>query len=131
MAIRTELVLRLQNSPGALGRVCQTLGDGNVGIQAMSLDAVGTLRLVVDNPLSAAGILLGQKYVVKQRDVLFLSIPNAPGALFTVTRMIASTGVNVEYAYGSSLENKSENQGMAAVVIGVDDAQRGAMAAGV
>ncbi len=97
----------------------------------MSLDAVGTLRLVVDNPLSAAGILLGQKYVVKQRDVLFLSIPNAPGALFTVTRMIASTGVNVEYAYGSSLENKSENQGMAAVVIGVDDAQRGAMAAGV
>ncbi len=131
MAIRTELALRLQNSPGALGRVCHLLGDGKIGIQAMSLDAAGTLRLVVDNPLNAAGILQDQHYTVEQRDVLFLSIPNAPGALFTATRMIAGTGVNVEYAYGSSLDSQIENEGLAAVVIGVDDAQRAAMSAGI
>ena len=131
MAIRTELALRLQNSPGALGRVCQLLGDGKVGIQAMSLDVSGTLRLVVDNPLNAAGILQDQHYAVEQRDVLFLSLPNAPGALFTATRMISGTGVNVEYAYGSSLDGQSEHESMAAVVIGVDDAQRAAMSAGL
>ena len=99
-------------------------------MQAMSLDVTGTLRIVVDNPLHAAGILGDQHYAVAQRDVLFLSIPDAPGALHSATRMLASSGVNVEYAYGSSLESQSESNGMAGVVIGVDDAQRAAMTVG-
>ena len=130
MAIRTELALKLPNSPGALGRICQLLGDGKIGIQAMSLDAAGTLRIVVDNPLHATGILGDQHYAVEQRDVLFLSIPDAPGALYSATRMIASSGVNVEYVYASSLDSQNESDGMAGVVIGVDDAQRAAMAVG-
>ena len=100
-------------------------------MQAMSLDAAGTLRIVVDNPLHAAGILRDERYTVEQRDVLFLSIPDAPGALYTATRMIAGSGVNVEYAYGSSLSSQSGSDGMAGVVVGVDDAQRAAMTVGV
>lgn len=131
MAIRTELALKLQNSHGALGRVCQFLDDGKIDMQAMSLDATGTLRIVVDNPLHAAGVLRDQHYTVEQRDVLFLSIPDSPGALYNATRMIADSGVNVEYAYGSSRDSQNEDNGMAGVVIGVDDAQRAAMAAGI
>ena len=127
MAIRNELVLRLPNSPGALGRVCQLLADGKVGIQAMSLEPTGKLRLVVDNPLSAAGILTDMQYAVDQRDVLFIQLPNDAGGLFKATRLLSNVGINVEYAYGSS----PDGQAMAAVVVGVDDVQHASMAAGV
>ena len=79
MAIRTELSLRLQNTPGSLDRVCQYLLDERVNIVALSLEAGGTLRLVVDNPLRAAGTLEDKQYAVDQREVLLIQLPNDPG----------------------------------------------------
>ncbi|MBI4477626.1 MAG: ACT domain-containing protein, partial [Acidobacteria bacterium] len=40
--IRTELVLRLPNSPGMIARVCQTLADERVNILAVQVEAGGT-----------------------------------------------------------------------------------------
>lgn len=127
MAIRKEFSLRLENSPGALGRVCQYLTDEKVGIQALSLDSGGTLRMVVDNPLSAAGLLRDKQYVIEERDVLLMQVPNAAGALYNATRLLDGAGVNVEHAYACSLEA----QPMASVVIAVDDIARASMVAGV
>ena len=127
MAIRTELALRLQNSPGALGRVCQYLLNERVNILALSLEAGGTLRLVVDNPLHAAATLKEQQYAVDERDVLFIQLPNDAGALENAARMLANSGINVDYVYGSALEDHA----MASIVAGVEDAQRAATAAGV
>ena len=127
MAIRKEFSLRLQNSPGALGKVCQYLTDEKVGIQALSLDAGGTLRMVVDNPLNAAGLLRAKQYVIEERDVLLMQVPNETGALYTATRLLNSAGVNVEHAYACSLEA----QPMAGVVVAVDDLERASMVAGV
>ena len=53
MAMRTELSLRLQNSLGVLSHICQHLSEERVNILALNLEAGGTLRLVVDNPLRA------------------------------------------------------------------------------
>ena len=127
MAIRTELSLRLQNSPGALDRVCRYLTDERVNILALTVEAGGTLRMVVDNPLHASGTLEEREYSVEQRDVLFVQLPNDPGALEQAARMLANADVNVEYAYGSVLED----QALTAVVVGVEDAQRASTAAGI
>jgi hypothetical protein len=127
MAIRKEFSLRLQNSPGALGKVCQCLTDEKIGIQALSLDSGGTLRMVVDNPLSAAGLLREKQYVIEERDVLLMQVPNAAGALYNATRLLDGAGVNVEHAYACSLEA----QPMASVVVAVDDIERASMVAGV
>lgn len=126
MAIRTELSLRLPNSPGALGRVCRILGEQRVNVVALTVERGGTLRMVVDNPLRAAGALAEREYAVEERNVLFLSLPNGPGALGHAAGLLAGADVNVEYAYASSLEGRSR----AVVVIGVDDAERAATAAG-
>ena len=127
MAIRTEISLRLQNSPGALGLVCRELGAERVNILALSLEAGGTLRVVVDNPLHAAGILEKQRYAVEQNDVLFIQLPNDPGALEEAANMLAVAGVNVDYLYASALDDSP----MVSVIAGVEDAQRAAMVAGL
>ena len=127
MAIQKELTLRLANSPGTLGRVAQVLGDSRINILAMSLDTTGALRLVVDNPLHAAGALREQHYQVEERDVLYTTLPNEPGALARAVRIAVDAGINLEYVYGSGIDRIP----MVAVVIGVPDAQRASMATGI
>ena len=127
MAIRTELSLRLQNSPGALGRVCQAFNDERVNILALAIEGGGTLRMVVDNPLQASGMLKDRDYAVEERDVLVIQLPNGPGALEQATRILANAGINVEYAYGSVMDDGA----MAVIVVGVEDARRASTAAGV
>ena len=125
--IRTELSLRLPNTPGALAGVCQLLSDDRVNILAMALEAAGQLRIVVDNHVHAAGVLREHHHQVTERDVIVTTIPNAPGALAPTMRLVADASVNVEYAYGGAAEGSS----MATVVLGVDDAQRASAAAGI
>jgi hypothetical protein len=127
MAIRTELNLRLPNSPGALAGVCRLLSDERVNVLAMTLEGGGQLRLVVDNHVHGVAVLRDHHHQVTERDVIVLAIPNNPGSLAPTLKLVADTGVNVEYAYGSV----AEGTWTAAVVLGVDDAQRAAAAAGV
>jgi len=127
MAIRTELNLRLPNSPSALGGVCALLSEERVNIVAMTLEAGGQLRLVVDNHVHGAAVLRDHHHQVTERDVILVQVSNAPGALAPVLRLIGDVGVNVEYAYGGGPEASPTSS----IVIGVDDAVRASAAAGV
>src|SRR5262245_55165290 len=120
MAIQRELTIRLANSPGTLGRVSEVLGAEHINVLAMSLDPGGALRMVVDNPVHAAGSLRDQHYQVEERDVLYATVPNEPGALGRVLKSLAEAGVNIDYSYGSGVDRVP----MVAVVLGVADAQR-------
>jgi len=125
--IRTELSLRLPNTPGALADLCRLLSDERVNILALALETSGQLRAVVDNHVHAAGVLREHHHQVSERDVILTAVPNAPGALAPILRLVADANVNVEYAYSGA----ADITGMAAVVLGVEDAQRASAAAGV
>ncbi len=125
--IRTELSLRLGNSPGALAGVCRLMSDERVNVMAMSLESGGQLRMVVDNHVHGAAILREHHHQVTEREVLVTSVPNSPGALGPVLKLVSDANVNVEYAYGGG----SDGSASAAIVLGVDDAMRAAAAAGI
>jgi len=125
--IRTELSLRLANSPGALGSVCRLLSDERVNVLAMALDSSGQLRMVVDNHVHGAAVLREHHHQVTERDVLVTSVPNSPGSLAPALKLLSDASVNIQYAYGGG----SDGSASAAVVLGVDDAQRAAAASGI
>jgi hypothetical protein len=125
--IRTELSLRLGNSPGALAGVCRLLSAERVNVLAMGLETGGQLRLVVDNHVHGGAILREHHHQVTERDVIVTAVPNTPGALAPALQFVADADVNVEYAYGGGAEGAPT----AVIVIGVEDAQRAAAAAGV
>jgi hypothetical protein len=125
--IRTELSLRLPNSPGALAGVCRLLSNERVNIVAMMLESNGLLRMVVDNHVHGAATLRENHHQVTERDVIVTSVPNTPGALAPALRLVADANVNVEYAYSGVPETGPA----ALVVLGVDDATRAAAAAGI
>jgi hypothetical protein len=127
MAIRTELTVRVQNMPGALGRLCAGLAHERINILALSLEPTGTLHLIVDNPVHAAGVLRDHHYQVTERDVLYTLVPNDPGSLARIASLLASEGVNLEYVFTTVVEDQT----MAAIVAGVPDAARASAAAGL
>jgi hypothetical protein len=127
MAIRTELNLRLPNSPGALSGLCALLSEERVNILAMGLEGGGQLRLVVDNHVHGAAVLREHHHQVTERDVILVVVPQGPGALAPALRLIGEAGVNVEYAYGGGTDMGPT----ASIVLGVENALRAAAAAGV
>ena len=124
--IRTELSLRLPNSPGALAGVCRLLSDARVNTLVMALEPGGHLRLVVDNPTQAAGLLRQRQHQVTERSVLVVYLSHSPGALANALRLLSDAGVNLDYVYGGGVDATPSG----VVVFGVDDAMR-ASAAGL
>jgi len=124
---RTELSLRLANSPGALAGVCRLLSNAHVNVLALSLEGGGQLRLVVDNHVRGAAVLREHHHLVSERDVIATTVFNSPGGLALPLQLLSEAAVSVEYAYGGGTDGGES----ATIVIGVGDAQRAAAAAGI
>ncbi len=122
--ILTELTLRLPNSPGAAASVCTLLAAEHVTIAALSLAPSGHLRLIVDNPVRASGVLREHHHQLETRDVL---VVEAAASLAPALTLVAQAGINIDYAY-TALAGGGYPGG---VVLGVSDAVRAAAAAGV
>lgn len=125
MAVRPQLQFRLPNSPGSLARVLAVLAAEQVRVLALSLESSGLARLIVDNPSHAAAALARDHIAVEQRDVIHTMV--AARSIDALLRSVAAAGVNVEYAYMSTVDAG----GMAALVLGVENAQRASAAAGI
>jgi len=124
--IRTELTVRLPNSPGALAGICRLLSNEHVNIVALSLEVSGRLHLIVDNPVRASGALTAQHHHVSEHEVLFVVVGNEAGGVAPILSLVSDAGVNVNYVYGAGVEGAVT----AAIVIGVDDAMRASTAVG-
>jgi hypothetical protein len=127
MAIRTELNLRLPNSPGAFAQVSRVLADEHINLVAMTLEAGGQLRFVVDNHVRCASVLRAAHHHVTEREVLVVSVPHLPGGIAPVLEMVAGAGVNLEYAYGSA----PDEAGNTTIVLAADDAMKAAARTGL
>jgi len=124
--IRTELTVRLPNSPGAVAGICRLLSDEHVNIIALSLESSGRLHVLVDNPVRARGVLAAHHHQVTEHDVLLMVTGNQPGGLAPALTLIAAAGINVNYTYAAGAEGSAS----AAVVVAVDDALRAAAIVG-
>mgnify|MGYP001298990595 CR=1 FL=1 len=126
MAIRLELTFQLQNSPGALHRVCEILRVERVNMVALSVESAGRLRIIVDNPQRAISALETCNYAVQSQDVLFLKLSNSPESLEETMRLLTDADVNIDYIYAAGLGNRLNK----AVVIGVENVARAASLVG-
>jgi hypothetical protein len=127
MPIRKELNVRLPNSPGSLAGVCRILSLERVNIAAMMLEPSGHLRLVVDNHVRALGALRDQHHTVTERDVITVTVANGPGGVMSALQLLADAGRNLDYAYVGAADGTAT----ALAVLGTEDAQRAAVAAGL
>ena len=119
MAKITQLVIQIENKPGALAHVCSELAKVAVNITAVlaSQDQKEGIRLVAVPHGTARKVLDGLKIPYREEDAVAVRLGDRPGALGKVTRKLADKGININYAYGSIVKG----EGRALIILGVSD----------
>jgi len=97
-----QISVFLENRPGGLEHVTRVLADADINIRALSLadtSDFGILRLIVNDMESAAKALQGDGFTVKRSHVVAVEIPDRPGGMHSISKVLTENSINVEYAY--------------------------------
>ena len=118
-----QISVFLENRPGTLSAVIDTLREGGVNMMALSLSEgldIGYLRIIVDDHAKAVKWLRAKGHLVIERDVVLLAVANQPGGLASAIDVWAKAGVNVEYAY--SADDAAPDRSL--IVVHVNDVKK-------
>lgn len=102
MAILKQITVFLENVPGRLATLCNTLEARGVNLQAMTTSEAseyGVVRMIVDDVDAATDALRQVDLPFSTVDVLGVEVSDEPGALGKVALRLAEAGLNVDYAY--------------------------------
>jgi hypothetical protein len=101
-----QISIALENHPGALHRAASELARHGINIHGISvLDSIdqGVVRLRTSDTVRAREILSGISLNLMEAEVFEFDLPDQPGRLAELCRALAEGGVNIDYAYGTSL----------------------------
>ena len=114
-----DLTVRLQDQPGTLADLGESLGAAGVnidGICGVTFQGEGVLHLLVGDPEEAQRILEESGFDVESElQVLLVDIIDRPGELGGIARRLADAGLSIDLLYLTA--------GMD-LVIGVDPIER-------
>jgi len=97
-----QISIFLENKSGRLAEVTSILATAGINIRSLSLADTadfGVLRLIVDQADRAREVLKANGFTVSKTDVIAVAVPDRPGGLAGILRVLDGAGINVEYMY--------------------------------
>ncbi len=98
-----DLVIEIENTPGALAEVSAAISDAGVNIAAATCLGSGQraeLHVLVPHAEAAKHALaISHLAVTREREVVVVEVEDRPGVLADLTRKIALAGVNLDLVY--------------------------------
>jgi hypothetical protein len=98
-----DLVIDIENSPGALAEVAASISDAGVNIAAATCVGPGDraeLHILVPHAEAARHVLgISHVAVSREREVVVVEVEDRPGVLADLARKIAKAGVNLDLVY--------------------------------
>lgn len=97
-----QLSVFIENKAGRVSEVTDILGRAGVNIRGFSVSDTadyGIVRLIVDTPDAGMTALKDAGFTVRESDVICVHLPDTPGGLAGVLRVVSDAGVNIEYVY--------------------------------
>ena len=97
-----QISIFLENKSGRLAEVTSVLAAAGVNIRALSLAETadfGILRLIVDKIDRAKQALKDNGFTIGKTEVVALEVPDRPGGLAEIVRILGAAEINVEYMY--------------------------------
>ena len=98
-----DLVIQVENEPGALANVAAAVSDAGVNLAAATCTRPGDtadLHILVKYPEAAKHALqISGLTVTSEREVVVVEADDRPGALADLARKVAETGVNLDLVY--------------------------------
>ena len=98
-----DLVIEVDNEPGALARVAAAVSDAGVNLAAATCLGAGEraeLHILVPHAEAARHALaISHVAVTREREVVVVEVADEPGVLADLTRRIARAGVDLDLVY--------------------------------
>ena len=98
-----DLVIDIENTPGALAQVATAISDAGVNIAAATCVGPGEraeLHILVPHAEAVKHALaISHVAVTREREVVVVDVEDRPGVLGDLTRKIAAAGVNLDLVY--------------------------------
>jgi hypothetical protein len=98
-----DLVIDIENTPGALAEVAAAISDAGVNIAAATCIGGGEqaeLHILVKHAEAARhSLAISHVAVSRQREVVVVDVEDRPGVLADLTRKIAKAGVDLDLVY--------------------------------
>ena len=98
-----DLVIDIENTPGALAEVAAAISDAGVNIAAATCIGTGEraeLHILVPHAEAAKHLLaISHVAVSREREVVVVQVEDRPGVLADLTRRIARAEINLELVY--------------------------------
>jgi hypothetical protein len=99
-----DLVIDIENTPGALAEVAAAISDAGVNIAAatcLGTGATAELHILVPHGGAAKHSLsaISHLAVSREREVVVVDVQDRPGVLADLTRRIAKAGVDLDLVY--------------------------------
>jgi hypothetical protein len=101
MKIR-QISVFIENKVGRIMEITEVLGHNGINIRALSLadtSDFGILRMIVSDIGKAMTVLKDRGFIVKESFVVAVEVPDKPGGLAAVLKLLGEKGINVEYMY--------------------------------
>ena len=126
--VATDLVIELDNKPGALADVAKAISDAGVNLAAATCLGPGStaeLHILVPHaePVLRALAITGTS-VTREREVVVVQAKDRPGELAEMAGRVAAAGVNIDLVYvatGSRVVMGADDfEGLRRVFEGVD-----------
>jgi hypothetical protein len=98
-----DLVIEVDNEPGALARVATAISDAGVNIAAATCTGPAEkaeLHILVKHAEAAKHALsISNLAVTSEREVVVVQAEDRPGALADLARKVAAAGINLDLVY--------------------------------
>ena len=98
-----DLVIELENTPGALAQVAAAISDAGVNIAAATCVGPGKraeLHILVPHAEAARhSLAISHLAVSREREVVVVDVEDRPGVLADLTSKIAKAGVDLDLVY--------------------------------
>jgi hypothetical protein len=98
-----DLVIDVDNTPGALAQVAAAVSDAGVNLAAATCIGSGEraeLHILVPHPEAARhSLAIAHIAVTREREVVVVDVEDSPGVLADLARKIAQADVNLDLVY--------------------------------
>lgn len=98
-----DLVIEVDNQPGALAKVAAACSDAGVNLAAATCVGMGDraeVHILVPHAEAAKHALaISNQAVTREREVVVVEVEDRPGVLADLTRTIAEKGVDLDLVY--------------------------------
>lgn len=103
-----QLLVTVDNQVGAIAQLTEVISSAGINMAALCAYAVanqGIIMVVTQDNAKAKKLLTAKGYIVREEEVVVLTVENKPGALQKLTQKIADAGIDITLMYGSVDKN--------------------------